>query len=107
MKTPRSETLARKSLSAALAAIEVYNKPDFRYREEAFAILMANAWELLLKAKLVKDAGNKLSVLYIKEPKILPSSKKSKKLYLKRTRSGNPHTLDLLTIAQRTRQDPT
>ena len=28
----------RKAHAAPLAAIELYNKPDFRYREEAFAI---------------------------------------------------------------------
>lgn len=107
MKTPRSEILARKSLSAALAAIEVYNKPEFRYREEAFAILMTNAWELLLKAKVVKDAGNKLGVLHVRAAKTLSNGKKSKKLYLKRNRSGNPLTIDMLDIAERLRQNPT
>ena len=48
----RSRTLYDKSLSAMLAAIEVYNKPDFFYREETFAILAINGWELLLKARI-------------------------------------------------------
>ncbi len=47
--------LLDKSIAAALAAIEVYNKPHFRYREESFVVLLVNAWELLLKAKLLKD----------------------------------------------------
>ena len=34
-----------------IAAIEVYNKPDFKYRDESFAILAINAWELLIKAR--------------------------------------------------------
>lgn len=38
----------RRAEAAVLAAIELYNKPDFRYREEAFAILILNAWELIL-----------------------------------------------------------
>ena len=46
--------LLDKSLAAALAAIEIYNKPDFKYREESFVILVVNAWELLLKAKILK-----------------------------------------------------
>ena len=46
-----SKELLEKSVQAALSAIEIYNKPDFRYREEVFAILMCNSWELLLKAK--------------------------------------------------------
>ena len=48
----------RKAEEALLAAIELYNKPDFRYREEAFAILALNAWELLLKAKLLAESDN-------------------------------------------------
>ena len=46
-----SQEFAQKSISAAISAIEIYNKPDFSFREEAFSLLMVNAWELLLKAK--------------------------------------------------------
>lgn len=38
-----------------IAAIEIYNKPTFRYRDETFVILLLNAWELLLKAILSKN----------------------------------------------------
>jgi len=51
----RHHSLLEKSIQAALSAIEVYNKPDFKYREESFSILMVNAWEVLLKAKILKD----------------------------------------------------
>jgi hypothetical protein len=34
----RSIRFFRKAEEAILAAIELYNKPDFRYREEAFAV---------------------------------------------------------------------
>lgn len=34
-----------------MAAIEIYNKSDFLYREEAFAVLAINGSELLLKSK--------------------------------------------------------
>lgn len=47
-KTYRS--LLDKSIGSMLSAIEIYNKPNFQYREETFAILAVNAWELLLKA---------------------------------------------------------
>ncbi len=40
--------------AAMMAAIEVYNKPMFQYRDECTVILLLNAWELLLKAILVK-----------------------------------------------------
>lgn len=49
MTFPRYKSFIDKSVGAALSAIEIYNKPDFKYREETFAILMINAWELLLK----------------------------------------------------------
>jgi hypothetical protein len=35
-----------------IASIELYNKPQFPYREEVFVILLVNAWELLLLAIL-------------------------------------------------------
>ena len=57
--------LLEKSVQASLSAIEVYNKPDFKYREESFSILMVNAWELLLKAKILQDNNNDLKSLYI------------------------------------------
>jgi hypothetical protein len=59
-----SSELSQKSVQAAVAAIEVYNKPNFSYREESFSILMMNAWELLLKAKWVVDHGDAADCLY-------------------------------------------
>lgn len=47
-----------------LAAIEIYNKPRFEYRDECFSILSINAWELVLKAVLSK---NRISIYYPKE----------------------------------------
>ena len=49
------ESLIDKSISSMLSAIEIYNKPDFKYREETFAILSVNSWELLFKAKLLRE----------------------------------------------------
>jgi hypothetical protein len=60
----RSYNLLDKAVQAASSAIELYNKPNFLYREESFTILMVNAWELLLKAKLLNDNNNKLSCIY-------------------------------------------
>lgn len=51
------------SKAALLAAIEVYNKPSFSYRDECAVILLLNAWELFLKAVLSK---NGVSVFYPK-----------------------------------------
>jgi EC042_2821-lke REase/Protein of unknown function (DUF3644) len=51
--------LAGNSTSAMMAAVEVYNKPRFAYRDEVVVILMMNAWELLLKA-IVSKAGKSI-----------------------------------------------
>lgn len=60
------QILLDNSLSAAISAIEIYNKPDFKYRNETFVILIINAWELLLKAKILKDNHNNKISLYVK-----------------------------------------
>lgn len=61
-KTYRS--LLDKSINSMLSAIEIYNKPNFSYREETFAILAVNSWELLLKAYLLKSSSYKMDALY-------------------------------------------
>jgi hypothetical protein len=66
------QTLVDKAISACISAIEIYNKPNFEYREETFSILMVNAWELLLKAKLVKDnEDNRASIYFLMKGKIV------------------------------------
>jgi len=71
-------------LRTALSAIEVYNKPDFKEREQVFAILLVCAWEALLKAKLLKDNRNRLPVLYVHQGK-----------RYKRKRGGIPITIGI------------
>ena len=97
MKT-RSKELLDRAIAATVAAIEIYNKPDFKYREEAFSVLAINGWELLLKAKWLADHNNKICSLYVMKPKNNKDSTNSKKLQIRRTRSGNPftHSLDYL-----------
>jgi hypothetical protein len=65
MSLSRSSRLLQNAEAALISAIEIYNKPTFAYREETFAILALNAWELLLKAKLLEIKENKSSCLYI------------------------------------------
>jgi|ERR1035438_8193740 hypothetical protein len=88
-----SDDLAAKSVQAAIAAIEVYNKPSFCYREEAFSLLMTNAWELLLKAKWLVDHAGALESLYEME------KDKSGGLKPKENRSGNPISFGLTYLA--------
>ncbi len=94
----RSKELLDRAIAATIAAIEIYNKPDFRYREEAFAVLAINGWELLLKAKWLTDHGNHLVALYVREAAKSKSATTGTKPRIKRTRSGNPftHSLDFL-----------
>jgi hypothetical protein len=54
----------RNAKAAMLAAIELYNKPSVAYRDDTVAILLVNAWELLLKALLSKS---KQSIFYPKQ----------------------------------------
>lgn len=96
MVKARYRTLLEKSVSAAISAIEIYNKPDFKYREETFSILMVNAWELLLKAKILKDNSNQLKSIYIPAKKITKDGKRSERFYPKRNRCGNPMTLETI-----------
>lgn len=68
----RSQRLLKNSEAALLSAIEIYNKPAFSYREETFAILALNAWELLLKAKVLEQHDNDPAPFTSTSPKRLP-----------------------------------
>ena len=92
--------LAKKSLAASLAAIEIYNKPNFSYREETFSILMINAWELLLKARIVQTRGGKWRSVYVQEARRKKDGTKSKLMTFKRNRSGQRLTIGLDRAAQ-------
>jgi hypothetical protein len=91
----RSHRLYHRAEAALISAIEIYNKPDFKYREETFAILALNAWELMLKARLLAENANDLKALYVYESRSTKTGAISKKRYLKRNRASNPHTLGL------------
>lgn len=91
----KSRVILDKSISAMLSAIEIYNKPDFKYREEVFSILCLNSWELLLKSKVLQLAGNKDSALHVWEYKQLKKGIRSKKKSKKLNRAGNPMTISL------------
>ena len=61
------DNLKEKSIQSFLLGIEIYNKPTITYRLESFAIFICNAWELMLKAYLVKTKG--LNSIYFKDKK--------------------------------------
>jgi hypothetical protein len=105
---PRSRRMLQKSEAALIAAIEIYNKPYFQYREETFAILALNAWELLLKAKVLEVNGNDSRSLFVYETRRRKGGASTKKQYLKRNRSGNIQTHGLggcLTLLEKAKVD--
>lgn len=95
MRPARYQILVDKSVNACIAALEIYNKPDFRYREEAFSILMLNAWELVLKARVLKESGGKMRSIEVWEPRRKKDGSKSKRQQIKLNRSGNPLTIGI------------
>jgi len=48
------DKLVEKSIEAFILGLEVYNKPTIKYRIEGFSFFIVNAWELMLKAELLK-----------------------------------------------------
>jgi hypothetical protein len=103
MSVAKYKILLEKSISAAISAIEIYNKPDFKYREESFVILLVNAYEIMLKAKVVKESKNSINALYFKENKINKKGEKTKQKVLARSRSGNFMTIDIFGCIRKLR----
>jgi hypothetical protein len=50
--------LLEKSIEAFIMGLEIYNKPTIKYRIEGFSFFVCNAWELMLKAKMISDGKN-------------------------------------------------
>ena len=60
--------LVEKSQEAFIVGIELYNKPTIHYRVEGFSFFICNAWELMLKAYLMREKGEQ-SIYYKDSPK--------------------------------------
>jgi len=92
-KTYRS--LLDKSIASMLSAIEIYNKPNFAYREETFSILAVNAWELLLKAYILKINKYNLNSIYFLEPVKKKNGQNSTRKKPVLNNIGNPKTITI------------
>jgi len=57
--------LLEKSKEAFCLALEIYNKPTIKYRIEGFSFFIVNAWELMLKATLLK---RNIPIYYVDDP---------------------------------------
>lgn len=61
------ERLIDKAKEAFVMSIEIYNKPSINYRLEGFSFFICNAWELMLKAYMIKNFGED-SIYYHDKP---------------------------------------
>lgn len=100
-RNPLYLSLIDKSLSSILSAIELYNKPNFSYREEGFAILSVNAWELLLKAFILRENKYNTRSIYELVPKKKKDGTNSTRLEVATNRTGNPKTISVVTALEK------
>ena len=90
------ERLIKKSEEAFLLAIENFNKPTIVYRLESFAYLICNAWELMLKAYMIKTKGMS-SIYYKNNNRTLSLEKCVEKVF---TNKYDPQRLNLEKIIE-------
>lgn len=90
-----SEKLVEKSIEAFIMGLEIYNKPTIRYRVEGFAFFVCNAWELMIKAKMINDFGE-CSIYYPDKPdRTIDLSRAVKKVF---TNNKDPLRLNIEKI---------
>lgn len=75
--------------------METYNRASALYREETFSILMINAWELLLKARIMKENGGRANAIHEFRYRKKKDGSASKLKEVKRTRSMAPMTIGI------------
>lgn len=83
--------LLDKSLESFILGLEIFNKPTIKYRVEGFSFFICNAWELMLKAELIK---RKISIYYKDSARTLSLSDVVKKVY------SDEHTRVRLNLEQ-------
>lgn len=89
--------MLEKSQEAFIMSVEIYNKPTIKYRVEGFAFFICNAWELMLKAHILKTKG-KHSIYYKDSPnKTISLSECIKKVF---TNDKDPLRLNLEKIIE-------
>src|SRR5579859_2026884 len=55
--------LISKSMESYLLSLELINRPSLQHRVEVFCFLACNAWELLLKARILAVTGDRESIV--------------------------------------------
>ena len=89
MDNKHYEFLKQKSIESFLLCLEIFNKPTIDYRLEGCVFFLCNAWELMLKAKLLKDG---VSIYYPKSSRTLSLSECASKIM---TNKNDPVRINL------------
>jgi len=76
-------SLKERSLQAYLLALATYNNPSIPYRIESFCILVCNAWELLLKARIIEESG-KEETIFRKDGRTISLTRAASMIFPKR-----------------------
>ena len=95
----RAKRLLDRAVLAMAAAIELYNKPGLPYRNESFAILAVNGWELLLKARWLALHQNNIRSLYVYERPSTSTEGRGARQRVRKTQSGAPFTHSMMYLA--------
>lgn len=85
--------MLHKSEHAILSALQVINDPTSVYRLESFLFLFINAWELLLKAKVIVDFGE--AAIYEGDKRTITITSAIKKCF---SRENDPIAINLNLI---------
>lgn len=83
--------LLDKSLESFILGLEIFNKPTIKYRIEGFSFFICNAWELMLKAELIKKDK---SIYYKDSDRTISLSEAVKRVY------SDEHTRTRLNLEQ-------
>ena len=75
------QKLIDKSLDSFILSLEIYNRPTLKNKVESFALLNINAWELLLKALIIKDSNQIKTISYKNSENTISMSVALRKLY--------------------------
>jgi hypothetical protein len=68
--------LIENSIDAYVTSLEIINRLSMTYRVQLFCMSLCNAWELLLKAKILADNSNNRELLYDDKNLSNPSKKR-------------------------------
>lgn len=96
VETTTCVRLLDKSQEAFLLAIELYNRPTIRYHAEGCCFFLCNAWELMLKAYIIRAMGYE-AVYYPGSDRTLSLSDCLKKVF---TNENDPLRLNMEVVCE-------